>query len=56
MSSEFLKNSQIALMKSVHTVQFKFSNISQVQELVQENKFGWLTGAQVIMQFWLNYR
>jgi len=31
------------------SVQFKFNNISLVQELVHENKFGWLIGAQLIM-------
>jgi len=40
----------------MRSVQFKFTNISLVQELVQENKFGWLIGVQLIMQFWLNYQ
>jgi len=32
-------------MKSLHAVQFKSNNISLVQELVQQHKFGWLIGA-----------
>jgi len=39
------KHSQIALMKSVHRVQFKFNNTPLLQELEQENKFGWLISA-----------
>ena len=30
------------------SVQFKFNNISLVQELLEENKFGWLIAAQQI--------
>jgi len=32
-------------MKSLHAVQFKSNNISLVQKLVHEYKFGWFTGA-----------
>jgi len=53
MSSEFLE-AQSKCINEKCRVLFKFNNISLVQELVKEKKFGRLICALLITQFWLN--